>query len=101
MYKLFYKLQNHDRLYLPRYKGGIGLLNINNSHRATTIATAKYVMSSNNPNFKIIAQHEMGKSEQKSIIKLKINFLQQSNIENQIDEKKQPDNHRHQKLQRN
>ena len=92
MYKLFYKLQNHDRLYLPRHKGGIGLLNINNSHRATTIATAKYITSSNNTNLQAIVKHEQEKSEQKSLLKLSNNFLQQNGIENLEEEREQQDN---------
>ena len=92
MYKLFYKLQNHDRLYLPRYKGGMGLLNINNTHRATTVATAKYLTSSNKSNIKPITKHEQDKSEQKSIVKLANNFLLQNGIENNENEIEQPNN---------
>ena len=53
---------------------------------------AKYLTFSNNQNLKVIAKHEIEKPEQKFIIKLKNNFLQQNKVENQIDEKKQPDN---------
>ena len=53
---------------------------------------AKYLTSSNNPNLKVIAQHEMGKPKQKSIMKLRNNFFRKNNIENQIYEIEQPDN---------
>ena len=92
MYKIFYKLQNHDRLYLPRHKGGMGLLNVNNSHRATTVAIAKYLTTSNSVNIQTIAKHEQEKSEQKSIVKLANNFLLQNNIEIQENEREEPGN---------
>ena len=92
MYKIFYKLQNHDRLYLPRHKGGMGLLNVNNSHRATTVAIAKYLTTSNSVNIQTIAKHEQEKSEQKSIVKLANNFLLQNNIETQENEREEPGN---------
>ena len=59
----------------------MGLLNINNTHRAITVATAKYLTSSNKTNIKPLTKHEQEKSE-KSIVRLANNFLQQNDIEN-------------------
>ena len=58
IYKLFYKIQNHARLYLPRSKGAMGLINISNANKATTISTSKYIESSSKTNFKEIKTHE-------------------------------------------
>ena len=82
MYKIFYKLQNHDRLYLPRVEGGMGLTNINNSHRATIVSMYKYLTTSTKDNIKTIVQHELSKQQNTSIIKLGRNFIQQYEVEN-------------------
>ena len=79
--KLFYKNQDHNRLYLPRRKGGMGLINVNQSHRSTNITLAQYLTSSSRRKIKIIKEHEEEKPQNTSIIKLAYNFLQKFNLQ--------------------
>ena len=44
-YKIFYKDQSHARLYLPRAKGGMGLIEVDASHKATIVSLAQYLIS--------------------------------------------------------
>ena len=69
MNKMFYKLQCHPRLYLPRTKGGMGLININNSHRATVVSMATYISTSSKHEIQEVFNHEAAKPLNTSIIK--------------------------------
>ena len=62
IHKVFYKLQCHARLYLPRSKGGMVLMNINNTHRGTTVSMARYIATSIQLHIKEIAN--MSKTNQ-------------------------------------
>ena len=81
MNKLFYKQQSHARLYLPRAEGGMGLIEINTSHRATTISTYKYLTTATDNNLKEVLNHEKTKPQTTSTVELGQNFLRQENIE--------------------
>ena len=52
IHKVFYKLQCHARLYLPRSKGWMGLININYTHRATTVSMIRYLTTSTQQHIK-------------------------------------------------
>ena len=57
-YKMIYRNQCLDRLYLPRSEGGIGLVEINGAFRATMVSLGQYHISSTYPLMKaVIRQH--------------------------------------------
>ena len=93
-HKIFYKQQCHARLYLPRAEGGIGLINLNNSHRATTVSVATYIKASNKKNMKIVEEHDsrQGRPQKNSVSKLSKIFLEQLQIENSTREKETVEN---------
>ena len=80
IHKVFYKLQCHARLYLPRSKGGMGLININYTHRATTVSMARYLTTSTQQHIKEVARHEQDKPDNVSLTKLSTNFKNQIQI---------------------
>ena len=58
LHRVIYRNQCMSRLYLPRREGGLGLLEINNQHRATIVSTGQYLISTENPNLKMVCQQQ-------------------------------------------
>ena len=73
-YRAFYKDQCHARLYIPRAKGGMGLIEIDATHKATIISLAQYIVSGTGLYAAILRKHYSITSE-KSLIKLAEVFL--------------------------
>ena len=68
-----------DRLYLPRGKGGRGLLQVEQSYRVATIGMCKYLECSNDWMIKMVLKHEQNKSLH-SIVKESIKYTRQLDI---------------------
>ena len=77
MNNVFYKQQCHARLYLSSSEGGMGLISINTSYRATTISTYKYIISATNTNTKEVLDQEKIKPQTTLTVELGQNFLRQ------------------------
>ena len=58
----------------------MGLINISNAKRITTICISKYIELSNKTNIKKIKTQEQKKPQTTSILKMAKNFLQQEGI---------------------
>ena len=61
-------------IYLPRNIGGMGLTEINEYHRATTISIAQYINNSKDPKIEIVKLHQDKLSQQTSITQLAESF---------------------------
>ena len=84
-YKAFYKDQCHARLYIPRAKGGMGLIEIDASHKATIVSLAQYIVSGTGQYANILRSHYSITSD-KSLIKLAEVFLHPQKLEQQQEE---------------
>ena len=84
-YKAFYKDQCHARLYIPRAKGGMGLIEIDATHKATIVSLAQYIVSGIGQYANILRNHYSITSE-KSLIKLAEVFLHPQKLEQQQEE---------------
>jgi hypothetical protein len=73
--KIFYKDQNHDRLYLPRAKGGMGLIEIDTAYKAAIVSLAQYIRASNDANMSFILKHQEQRPASLSILKQADIFL--------------------------
>ena len=78
--KIFYKDQCHARLYIPRAKGGMGLIELDASHKATIVSLGQYVASGRGAYADILRKHFSSTSE-KSLMKLAETFLGSENLE--------------------
>lgn len=79
-YKVFYKDQCHARLYIPRAKGGMGLIEIDATYKATIISLAQYIVSAKGKYAPILKNHYSA-SSQKSLITLGETFLKPQKLE--------------------
>ena len=79
-HKIFYKDQSHARLYIPRAKGGMGLIEVDASHKASVISLAQYIVSSRGPYAEILKNHYTTTS-QGSLINLARTFLAPEKLE--------------------
>ena len=79
-YKIFYKDQSHARLYIPRAKGGMGLIEIDASHKATIVSLAQYITSGKGPYAAILKKH-YSITTGKSLIKLAEIFLEPEKLD--------------------
>ena len=73
--KLFYKDQSHDRLYLPRARGGMGLVEVDSSHKASVVSLAQYIQSSTDPYLRLVREHHGELPDSLSLLKLAGIFL--------------------------
>ena len=73
-YKIFYKDQSHARLYLPRAKGGMGLIEVDASHKATIVSLAQYMVKGRGLYAETLRKH-YSVTAGKSLIKLAEVFL--------------------------
>ena len=74
-YKMIYRNQCLDRLYLPRSEGGIGLVEINGAFRATMVGLGQYLISNTDPLMKAVTkQHRDTLPQNISIVKMAKNF---------------------------
>ena len=75
LHKITYRHQCLDRLYLPRSKGGLGLLEINHAFRSSIVSLGQYLKNSEEENIKMVKLHHNDVlSQQTSITKLAKNF---------------------------
>ena len=73
--KVIYRNQCHDRIYLPRRMGGLGLTEVNQSHRSTIVSLGQYLISSSDPLLRqILPHHTDTLTERTSLTKLARNF---------------------------
>jgi len=72
--KIFYKDQCHARLYIPRAKGGMGLIELDASHKATIVSLAQYIVSGRGSYAAILNKHYSIATD-KSLIKLAETFM--------------------------
>ena len=79
-YKAFYKDQSHARLYIPRAKGGMGLIEIDATYKATITSLAQYIVCAKGQYAPILRKHYSVVSE-KSLVKLAENFLEPEKLE--------------------
>ena len=84
-YEAFYKDQCHARLYIPRAKGGMGLIEIDATYKATIISLAQYIVSGTGLYADILRKHYSSTSE-KSLIKLAEMFLHPQKLEERQEE---------------
>ena len=68
-----------DRLYLPRGKGGRGLLQVEQSYRVATIGMCKYLECTNDWMMQLVLRHEQNKSSH-SIVKEGVRYARQIDI---------------------
>ena len=61
--KIFYKDQCHARLYLPRAKGGMGLIEADASYKATIVSLAQYIRCGSGLYADILKKHYSISSE--------------------------------------
>ena len=73
--KIFYKDQNHDRLYLPRLKGGMGLIEIDTAYKASIVSLAQYIRANTDNNMKHVHKHQEMQPASLSILKLADTFM--------------------------
>ena len=78
--KIFYKDQCHARLYIPRAKGGMGLIELDASHKATIVSLGQYIVSGRGAYSDILRKHYTSTSE-KSLIRMAETFLGSENLE--------------------
>ena len=78
--KIFYKDQCHARLYVPRAKGGMGLIEVDASHKATIVSLGQYIVSGKGPYAEILKKH-YSTSTQTSLVNLAQNFLKPEKLE--------------------
>ena len=70
LHKVIYRNQCLPRIYLSREKGGLGLTEINQLHRANTVSIAQYLQSSKKPEMKLVKEQQMKQeTERTSVIK--------------------------------
>lgn len=81
MNKIFYKDQSHDRLYLPRCKGGMGLTEIDSAYKASIVSLAQYIYSSNDKYLYLVKQHHLQLPPSSSLIKLADIFMSGEGLE--------------------
>ena len=74
LHKIIYRQQCMDRIYLPRKEGGLGLIEINHSYRATTLSIGQYIKSSTDKTMGMVKEHHECLSQQTSTTKLAENF---------------------------
>ena len=73
--KVIYRNQCHDRIYIPRRMGGLGLIEVNQSHRSTIVSLGQYLISSTDPLLTQILPHHLDTlTERTSLTKLARNF---------------------------
>ena len=88
MYKIIYRNQCLSRIYLPRSKGGMGLTEINQLHRATIVSIGQYLRSCNRKEIKMVKEHqEARESDQTSTYKLATVYSEHINEEKETTEK--------------
>ena len=86
MHKVIYRNQCMDRVYLPRAEGGLGLMGVDDSHRATVIGLAQYLTKSTDPLLeKVKRQHDLDLAMHKSITKLAACFQKEFDKEDKRD----------------
>ena len=68
--KIICKDQSHDRIYLPRAKGGMGLMEIDTEYKGAIISLAQYIHSSTDRNMQLVKQHHQQLPQTKSILKM-------------------------------
>ena len=78
--KIFYKDQSHARLYIPRAKGGLGLIEVDATNKATITSLAQYILSAKGPYAAILKIHYSIASN-KSLITLAEAFLKPHKLE--------------------
>ena len=70
LHKVIYRNQCLPRIYLSREKGGLGLTEINQLHRANTVAIAQYLQSSRKKEIKLVKDQQLRQeTERTSCIK--------------------------------
>ena len=70
LHKVIYRNQCLPRIYLSREKGGLGLTEINQLHRANTVAIAQYLQSSKKKEIKLVKDQQLRQeTERTSCIK--------------------------------
>ena len=75
LYKVTYRHQCMDRIYLPRREGGLGLIEINHTYRATILSMGQYINSSRDKTISMVKDHQNKcLSQQTSNTKLAENF---------------------------
>ena len=88
-YKIFYKDQSHARLYLPRAKGGMGLIEVDASHKATIVSLAQYMVNGRGLYAETLRKH-YSVTAGKSLIKLAEVFLEPETLETVADTEANP-----------
>ena len=82
MFKIIYRNQCMDRLYLPRREGGLGLIEINDVFRQTITNLDFYLRTTTEEHMKKVKeQHQDNLPESKSITKL-ANVFKRTHLEN-------------------
>ena len=75
LHKVIYRNQCHDRIYLPRSEGGMGLQGVSDSFRATIVSLGQYLLSNRDPLIQMVAkQHKDDLPQNVSIIKMAKNY---------------------------
>ena len=70
LHKIIYRNQCLPRIYLSREKGGLGLTEINQLHRANTVSIAQYLHSSKKKEIKLVKEQQLKQeTERTSTIK--------------------------------
>ena len=83
LHKITYRNQCLDRIYLPRIKGGMGLTELNQVHKSTTISIAHYLYSSTSPSIIMVKDHHNRIPATTSITKLGQRFYRDNIPKNQ------------------
>ena len=66
-----YSINNNAMLDCTGSEGVIGLINVNNTHRAAKVSVATFIKSTNKKNMKIVEEHDsrQGKPQKNSVSK--------------------------------
>ena len=90
LHRVIYRNQCIPRLYLPRREGGLGLLEVNNQHRATLISTGQYLISSEDPNLKIVCKHQETQTNQTTSVTQLAKHFGQDCLTDEMETSKKP-----------
>ena len=80
-YKALYEEQSHARLYIPRAKDGMVLIEIDVTYKANITSLAQYIVCVKGQYAPILRKHYYSVVSEKNLVKLAVNFREPENLE--------------------